>query len=152
MNWLCHDLPYGMICALRHIVFWQFKSWSVGRNHDAPHQFMTQSVKSSICQISVYRTVCKSAQAPWLSLWESWHRRLATMTERADGSIIQNRQSEQVPIYCVLSYEIGTKLIIPTALSVAFGDSSPRGGAKGLVLTCKVFDKLKFADIKKDEA
>ena len=57
LNWLCHDLPYGMICALRHIVFWQFKSWSVARNHDAPHQFMTQSVKSSICQISVYLSV-----------------------------------------------------------------------------------------------
>ena len=34
--------------------------------------------------------------------------------------------------------------ILPTALSVAFGASSPKGRAKWLELTCKVLDKLKY--------
>ncbi|MBR4309210.1 MAG: hypothetical protein IKT58_06410 [Oscillospiraceae bacterium] len=35
-------------------------------------------------------------------------------------------------VFCLSSYELRTLGIIPTALSVAFGDSSPIGGAKGL--------------------
>ena len=40
MNWLRHEL--------RHAAHFggQFKSWSTARNHDAKHQFMTQSVNS----------------------------------------------------------------------------------------------------------
>ncbi|MBR4308648.1 MAG: hypothetical protein IKT58_03535 [Oscillospiraceae bacterium] len=48
---------------------------------------------------------------------------------------------------CGACYGSWFLFMVPTALSVSFADSSPKGRAKGLVPACKPTDKLKFEDV-----
>ena len=64
-----------------------------------------------------------------LSLWERWHR--AAMTERASPS----PESRHAAINCLFDRAmLSLRLLFPVsvlALSVTFGDSSPKGRAIG---------------------